>query len=372
MSVGRPKNKETDELENLFKIHLSQFFSDGKLPTPKNEIWSVLRDKFSVKKTNKSIYTAASRWFQNLSEDKENENINDDENVKNVSIETSLDQSMDGDANTTNTSVEQSPKANNSKKISIQISQKVWRKIAPKAISYERKREGSHKAGVRKYVSLEPGLWTNIFANEIAKHGTIPCSWVFKRNKCYLSGNKYLEFEGKCNMCSAILVGSLQKKPEEDEPVKIHIQIYNINFESHKTEAKKVKLTSKAAQKMYSKNKTATAIKRNILKESTQMFKAPTCRTMTANAIRCAQYRKRMNDKMSNCPITALSYLKSSNLFMNSIHHIGFDPFFVFYCTPEQQKLFHAFNRKNKLLKVSCDATGGLVHKIGKDFFRLK
>lgn len=56
MSVGRPKNKETDELENLFKIHLSQFFSDGKLPTPKNEIWSVLRDKFSVKKqTNQFI-----------------------------------------------------------------------------------------------------------------------------------------------------------------------------------------------------------------------------------------------------------------------------------------------------------------------------
>lgn len=89
---------------------------------------------------------------------------------------------------------------------------------------------------------------------------------------------------------------------------------------------------------------------------------------MTANAIRCAKYRQRNKEKMSTCPITALTYLKSSNLFINCIQHSGFDPFFVFYCTPEQKKIFHAFNTKNKLLKVSCDATGGLVHKIGKVF----
>lgn len=51
---------------------------------------------------------------------------------------------------------------------------------------------------------------------------------------------------------------------------------------------------------------------------------------------------------------------------MNCIQRIGLDPFYVLYCTPEQQKLFHAYHKKNKLFKVSCDATGGLVHKIGK------
>lgn len=170
-------------------------------------------------------------------------------------------------------------------------------------------------------------------------------------------------------MCNAILVGSLKKKPEEDEPANIYIQIYDIDLERHTKEARKVKLTSEAARKLYSQNKKATVIRRNLLKDSTKMFTAPQSRIMTANAVRCGQYRQRMNEKMSKCPITALTYLKASNLYMNCIQRIGLDPFFVFYCTPEQKKLFHAFHERNKFLKVSCDATGGVVHKIGNFFF---
>lgn len=243
MSVGRPKDKETHELENLLKIHSDQFVSDGRILPPKNAIWTVLRDKCSVKKTEKAIYTAALKWYRNTSEGNKNKNDIDENNVNNVSIETTLNDSSDKTLDTSNTSNDCNPKKD-SKKITIQISQKVWRTIAPKEMSYTRKPEGSHKTGVRKYISLEPGLWTNIFANEISKHDDIPCSWVFKRNKCYLSGDKFLEFGGKCNTCSAILVGLLKKKPEEDEAIHIHIQIYNIILERHTMKAKKVKLTS--------------------------------------------------------------------------------------------------------------------------------
>lgn len=179
----------------------------------------------------------------------------------------------------------------------------------------------------------------------------------------------FLVFNAKCNTCSATLIGSLGKKPDENEPVNIPIQIFGINLENHTKEAKKVKLTSTVANQIYSQDKTATAIRRDVLKESTQMFREPTVRTMTANAIRCGQYRQRMNDKLSECPITALSYLKYSNLYMNCIQSIGLDPFSVIYCTPEQQKLFHEFSKKNKVFKVSCDATGGIVHKLGNVYF---
>lgn len=286
--------------------------------------------------------------------------INED-NVNNVSIETSLEKSSNSTLDASNTSNDCGPK-----KITIQLSSNVWRTIEPIEISSKRKREGSHKTGVRKYLSLQPGLWTNIFANEIAKHDDIPCRWVFKRNKCYLSGDTFLVFDARCNMCSATLVGSLKKKPEKDEAVKIPITISNINMERHKKEAKLVKLTCKSAHQLYLPNKKATVIKRNLLKDSTKMFTAPTSKTMTGNAIRCAQYRQRLNEKISACPVTAITYLKSSNLFMNCIQRIGLDPFYVFYCTPEQMKLFHVFNKKNQMLKVSCDATGSIVHKIGK------
>lgn len=221
-----------------------------------------------------------------------------------------------------------------------------------------RKHEGSHNKGVRKYVSLEPGLWSDIFAKEIAKKDDIPCSWVFKRNKCYLSGEKFRVFKGKCKSCSATLVGSLKKKPCEGEYVDITIRISDIDFGKHTKLAKKVKLTSQVVKKIYSQNKKVTVIRWNVLKNSTEMFSEPKSRTMTANAIRCGQYRNRMNDKISKCPNSALGYIKSSHLFMNCIQHIGFDPFYVFYSTPEQKKMFHAFNTRNKSFKVSCDANG--------------
>lgn len=364
MSLGRPKAEATIELENLFETNIDLLTdSDGKLLPPLDEIWSILNNKCSVKKTNKAVYTAALKWHRNKNNSKVNDNDIDEENDADVSVETSFDTSSDANLDTSDDAKKSAKKS--VKKITIQLSSKVWRTIAPKEITYKRKREGSHKTGVRKYLSLEPGLWSNIFANEIAKHDEIPCNWIFKRNKCYLSGNKFFDFEAKCNTCSAVLVGSLKKKPEEDESVNIHIQVYDIGLESHTKETKKVKLTSKAAAKIYSQNKTATAIRRNLLKNSTNMFTAPTSRVMTANAIRCAQYRQRKNEKLSQCPIEALEYMMESNLYMNCIQRLGNKPFYVFYCTPEQMKLFHAFRNKNKSFKVSCDATGGLVHKIG-------
>lgn len=139
-------------------------------------------------------------------------------------------------------------------------------------------------------------------------------------------------------------------------------------MKKHESVAKNIKLTSKAAQKVYLQGKTGTTIRRNMLKQSSKMFLAPTSRIMTVNAVRCGQYRQRQKEKLSDCPITSLTYMKSSNLFTNCIHRIGNDPFFVFYCTPEQTKLFSEFKKKNKIFKVSCDATGGVVHPIGNVF----
>lgn len=376
MPGGRPKSEAALNLEKIFKINEDQFVRDGKVVPPNDAIWSILQEKLkssenkssknkSTEKKEKTIYTAALRWYEDTKKDRKKLNDSCETTPKNVSFETSFETSGTSDASETST--ERSPKKD-CKKIQIKIAPKVWRTIEPRPNLNKRKRKGSHKTGVRKYVTLAPGLWTNVFADEVSKYDDIPCSWVFKRNKCYLSGQKYLEFNAKCNTCNASLVGALTKQPAENVDVNIGIEIYDIDLQKHQTAAKKVKMTSAVAKSLYLTDQKATVIRRNLLKSSTQMFKEPTCRTMTANAIRCAQYRDRKKEKISQCPMTALSYLKQSNLYMNCIQRIGLDPFFAFYCTPEQKKLFNAFSEKNKLLKVSCDATGGVVNKIGKDF----
>lgn len=210
MPPGRPKSEAASELEDIFKIHVDKFVSDGDVLPPTDKIWSVLRDKCSHKKTDKAIYTAALRWYKETSEASENQNDSGENIERNVSFETSLETS-DTTLNESNTSNNHSPKKNG-KKIKIQISPKVWRTIAPAENTSKRKRKGSHRTGVRKYITLAPGLWTTVFAHEISKHDDIPCSWVFKRNKCYLSGKNYLVFRAKCNVCSAFFVGELSQK----------------------------------------------------------------------------------------------------------------------------------------------------------------
>lgn len=365
MSSGRPKTESALELENILKNHEDQFVNDGKVVKPTNPIWAILYAKCSEKKkSDKANYTAALKWYDKTNKLKFAEKtIENAAEVENVSIETSFETS-DTTLDVSNTSNDKSVKKN-TKKMKIQISSKVWRTIAPVETSNSRKHEGSHKTGVRKYITLEPGLWTNVFANEISKHHDIPCKWIFKRNKCYQSGEKFLAVNAKCNACKASLVGVMRKKPDKDEHSNIDIVIHDINLEDHKKLTKNVKLTNRAARNLYLQNKNATVIRRNLLKETTEMFTALTNKIMTANAIRCAQYRERMTQKMSECPLQSLAFLKVSNLYMDCIQRIGLDPFFVFYCTPEQKKLFQAFLKRNEEYEVSCDASGGVTHKIG-------
>lgn len=154
MSVGRPKDKFSCELEYLFQNNLAKILCDAKILPPKNEIWSILRDMCSVKKTGKAIYTAALKWFKNINKLEKN-NI-DEDNIKNMSFETSLDESSE---TTLNASNDDSLKNNkDSKNLKIQISSKVWRTIAPIELTQIRKNEGSHRTGVRKYFTLQPGL----------------------------------------------------------------------------------------------------------------------------------------------------------------------------------------------------------------------
>lgn len=212
--AGRPKSKFASELETLFEEYEEDIFSNGKLLPPSNAIWRDLRDKCSMEKTEKSIYTAALKWYKKQTSS-DNKNDAKEGDVNDISVETSFNQSLD----TSESSNDSSP-GSNAKKIEIKISAKVWRTIAPKETTSKRIREGSHNTGIRKYMCLEPGLWTDIFANEISKHDEIPCSWVFKRNKCYVSGSKFLEFEGKCNSCNAIIKGTLKKNQKTTKLLK--------------------------------------------------------------------------------------------------------------------------------------------------------
>lgn len=363
MGAGRPKSVDTDVLHDLFESYSGSIISENKVLPATNGIWKFIQNHHNVEKTTKAIYTAALKWwkqFQNL-DVSSNHNSSIEQNRNEISIETSTGNSSDEHSFLSN-----GPKQDKAKVTRIKISPKVWKTIQPNESIYKRKNEPSHTTGVRKYTVMKPGLWTDVISNEIAKHPDIPCSWIFKRNKCYLSGKKYVELQGKCSVCAAVLVGVIDKKPDENESVDLLLKMYGIKSQLHTIKKKNVRITEGYSQNISSQPKTATMIRRNMLKKSSGMFKPTAARIPTANAIRCKQYRIRKSQKISTCPFTALTYLQHSNLYMNCISRLGWQPFYVFYSSPEQMKLLAVYKKKNSNWKVSCDATGGVVHKLGK------
>lgn len=76
MSFGRPEEKETKDLEELFPEYEEQIVQNGRVVPPKSEIWSRIRTKHSIEKTNKAIYTAALRWLPKTQKPAESESEN--------------------------------------------------------------------------------------------------------------------------------------------------------------------------------------------------------------------------------------------------------------------------------------------------------
>lgn len=93
------------------------------------------------------------------------------------------------------------------------ISEEKWVQIKPTRQTYGRNK--------RKYMSLQPGKWTYIFADKIWQQTKLPCAFTFKRAKVFTNSDAkcYAKFKGTCNECGAQLVGILYNKPAKKSDV---------------------------------------------------------------------------------------------------------------------------------------------------------
>lgn len=109
----------------------------------------------------------------------------------------------------------------------------------------------------------------------------------------------------------------------------------------------------------------ATLVRRNLLRQSIEMFQETPARIPTANSIRCTRYNTRKQQRMNECPIKSLEILEQS-CYNKCIRAIGILPFHCTYVTTDQIVLYKVYKKKGQFTKVSCDATGSIAHKIGK------
>lgn len=159
-------------------------------------------------------------------------------------------------------------------------------------------------------------------------------------------------------MCAAVLCGVMENEPVENEPVDIKFEIRGFDQRLHENiQTKSVRIGGEYAKTLYGTKKPASVIRRDTLRKKASLFVKPYGRVASANAIRCGKYRQRQKEKLSTSPYDALSYLKASTKYMNTIHFIGRDAFSVIYTSPAQIKLYSLQTKKSfhrNILRRKC------------------
>lgn len=249
----------------------------------------------------------------------------------------------------------------------VTLSAKAWSYIKPEREEYHRNSDGENTNPVRKYYVLKRGSWTCALAEQIAqKRNDIPCRWTFKRGKVYNSGEYYIKVYGECTTCKAILVGVLKDKPETPQrSITFEFEIDGLDLNKHTGQKQKsIRLGGDFARDIYEAPGAAIMKRRDAINRATTLCEYPVERVPTSNAVRCGRYRLRKFDRLDECPIKAIQFLKLSD-FGQGIRSIGYNPFYTMYVTNDQIVMYNIYKRKNKSTIVSCDATGGVAHKIG-------
>jgi len=128
-----------------------------------------------------------------------------------------FDKSNDSSFNVTGLNNTLSSTSETMKRFQLVISEEKWAQIKPKP----RQTYGRNR---RKYMSLQPGKWTHVFADKIWQQTKLPCAFSFKRAKVFINSNAkcYAKFKGTCNECGAQLVGILNNKPAKKSDVVFH------------------------------------------------------------------------------------------------------------------------------------------------------
>ncbi|CAI6374126.1 unnamed protein product [Macrosiphum euphorbiae] len=87
--------------------------------------------------------------------------------------------------------------------------------------------------------------------------------------------------------------------------------------------------------------------------------------------LRVAKYRAIAATRYDSNPIIAISLMKQSQKFDNSIHDIGFDKFFVHFWSHLQLQIYRNNYKKEQVPTISFDATGGCFQKLKRNEFKL-
>lgn len=241
------------------------------------------------------------------------------------------------------------------------ISEEKWAQIKPTRQTYGRDK--------RKYMSLQPGKWTHIFADKIWQQTRLPCAFSFRHAKIYVSSDAkyYTRFKGTCKECGAQLVGILYKKPKKAVDVVFECTVAGFSTEIVHSKKRQLKgfLREKIATTLLDGNKTA-AVWRN--EEATKLMTFGDTippilyDTSVLRKAKQAELDKRL--QLDNTDPLHNLHMAKCTRFMRTIHNIGLNPFYCMYWSVEQQLMYKKAHKEDPNCFLTIDATGSIAKKL--------
>lgn len=190
---GRQRAYPLQDLYKLFEKYQSKIVGeDEKVIPPSDPFWAYLIKDNKIPSQPRNIYTDAWKWHKNREEKKSSESESD------------FDDALEDEISTENSSSAESlsddSKVNeNDIKFKVKLTSQLWKLMEPIPKSYHRRADKNHKRGVRSYLVLKPGSWSNIIVEKIAQHPkNIICNFTFKR-LCYSRRQELCH--DQCFMC---------------------------------------------------------------------------------------------------------------------------------------------------------------------------
>ncbi|CAG9771525.1 unnamed protein product [Ceutorhynchus assimilis] len=261
-------------------------------------------------------------------------------------------------------SIEPEVRANESL-FELYLSQEQWQRMKPLENDSTKKRT-TH--------TLKPHVWSNIIALEFFKQHRLPCAYVFERAEINTSTSRkhFLKITGRCrdNDCNNYFFGYADQEPCDHGEFLLTVRTRDTSFEDHK-EVKRV--VNGAYRKELGKVCAAEGchnVQKSMARKYLKRGDAEGPMIPSLDVLHHAKQEFQDEElgipkKHNSDPILAIYNMQFEPSFLGSIQDIGYNPFFVFYGTPEQRTIYLQYlNHMKGSASVSIDASGSMVRKL--------
>ncbi|KAF0716405.1 Uncharacterized protein FWK35_00030084, partial [Aphis craccivora] len=239
--------------------------------------------------------------------------------------------------------------------------------IMPCTMRYKKKETS------RSYSILKQYAWADVINDAFINKHKLPCNYIYKRAKVSMDINNakcFISFQAKCKDCNEDLFGWSYKKPENLEPLEVHILTKDTRGEERNHFSKRPLMGSK---RLKIGEELATDIPANWRRKNTKdmEFDCISPPNLYTNNV-LSKAKQNYTDNLLKIPpknvLKSLIELKHPSLAGN-IHNIECDPLYVHYWTNHQLIIYRDLHKE--YCRLSVDATGSLVKKLKRTSLNL-